>query len=833
MKRRWIPVLAAIAAGFLIAEDAKKPISISLGVPTLWTVDEAHYLLAQMRAANTGLSTKMPSPDDLNSNGMNVSQLETLKSAFSLDVSYSQGAAVRNSLAIEKYQADSARRSALQAARDSYVRQSLVLDDQIASMKGELATLAVKGTTDDAKKALQNAIDARQTQQNKLSDQIKAADDELSKLNPSVPTLENAALPNQAASGLPPAGFDQLSSKLASPDGLMRDPKIQAAAVLDNYMQMQYQIVARQLTLLRDGASRDDRLVFLEVPTGIYAVPGRANRKIVQVRWEVTRWARICNPERMSLYPDQETNKVQPLLTAFRNRAAGACPTGVDSTDEWVWQNIVPSLAPAERLPVRAIEMVPQQTAVNVDQFYGRSNYNGISGVFSWIIGLGAQAKYQRQRETATRYITQETHTSAFGKGSSVFGWNFTPLPTEKYLAAGVRTTYAAVSVPKDAIGIELHGVACFSGQNDIPSAAMADQNSLDNVDPKACVQRSALVYIPSPRDMHPKVWSLGYRSVPAGQRITVTLHGERLSPQIGVLVNGVELKREIAIASHPAGSPPPSPEVNGVSGSFEYVSSDFMTLSFSVRDASRQPVITLVSPGFTQNLDYSALDYYLPRDSRNWSKDRRCDAVPMFYAPITVTGVKAAAIDAGSGSLSLSLTGTSLKNREVELLNLVGKRTGPCNDEFCRLKFQVEDLRKDPAINGVDWTFVVSPGKGAYADLVEPLQVSFANPLLSGFDKSTAPKASWIQGPDSSTPAKLHIEAAGFNLDSGLAFKIDGKDVAPSSLTPPERVSFDIDAPPEGVKTVRLSAARRGTALSDARDVNVPARPKNEEAKK
>lgn len=39
----------------------------------------------------------------------------------------------------------------------------------------------------------------------------------------------------------------------------MRDPKIQAAAVLDNYMPMQYQIVARQLTLLRDEAGRDRR----------------------------------------------------------------------------------------------------------------------------------------------------------------------------------------------------------------------------------------------------------------------------------------------------------------------------------------------------------------------------------------------------------------------------------------------------------------------------------------------------------------------------------------------------------------------------------------------
>jgi hypothetical protein len=145
-----------------------------------------------MRASNTGLSTKMPSPDDLNPNGMNVSQLGILKSAFSLDVSFSQGAAVRNSLVTEKYQVDSARRSALQGARDSYVRQILVLEDQIASVKGELASLTMKGANDDAKKAVQDTIDARQTQQNKLSEQIKATQDELSKLNASVPATHTA-----------------------------------------------------------------------------------------------------------------------------------------------------------------------------------------------------------------------------------------------------------------------------------------------------------------------------------------------------------------------------------------------------------------------------------------------------------------------------------------------------------------------------------------------------------------------------------------------------------------------------------------------------------------
>jgi hypothetical protein len=820
-----------------VKPEARKPVSMSLGLPTLWTVEEAHYLLSRMSAVNTSLATKAPTPDDLDSNNINAAQLQTIRSALTGDVAYSQGAGIGNSILLQNYRADAARKQKLEGLRDGYVARQLALEDQISALQAAQATMTSNAASADALKQQQAAIDTKTTELKQVQDLTASADDQISKLNTTPPTFNSPGLPAQSTGGLPGTVFDQLAGKLADTGSMFRDPKLQATAALDNYFQMQYQIISRQLTLLRDDAGREDRVVFLEVPTGIYAVAGQGNGKAVQVRWEAIEWARACNPDRLRGLRPKAADAAGGTATDgwdlgflhgfSTTRPVQSCPKEDD--DSWTWEAV--SSTTDNRLRVRAIELVPQQTAINVDQFLGKSNSSAFSAVFSWLSGFGAQARYQRQHDLAQRYITSEAHTSAFGKGSNLFGWNFAPLPTEKRLSGGERTTYAAMAVPKDAVAVKLHGVACYQKQNALPPAPVADQDrlpALSKSDGERCVERTGVVYIPSLRDMHPTIASLGYDTAPVGQRVTITLHGGRLSPQIGVLVNGVELQKEVAIAQHTAANPAvASAVVNGVSGSFEYVNSEFMILSFSVQDATHPPTITLVGPGFTKNLELSKTPHYV--QGENPAK-QTCDQFPMFGSILTLSALNAAALDTTSRTLSLRLDGTGLRNQPVTFQNSGGKPgTANCSaDTFCRLSWQFDDLQKADLLTRPQWTFSVGP-EHARGFLV-PVEVSFDNPLLIRLDRSAPPKISWNLNGDG-TVDTLHLEVLGTNLDPSLTYQITGVDGNYQAGDQPAfatgKAMFDAKAPDAKVTTVRFSATRAGTPLGDTlSSIKLPSRP-------
>src|SRR5205085_4364979 len=70
-------------------------------------------------------------------------------------------------------------------------------------------------------------------------------------------------------------------------DHFNQAPKLNASLRLDNFLQMQYEIIAKQLTLLRDEVGPGERVIFLELPQTVNAAYDKADNKWAQSWWKV------------------------------------------------------------------------------------------------------------------------------------------------------------------------------------------------------------------------------------------------------------------------------------------------------------------------------------------------------------------------------------------------------------------------------------------------------------------------------------------------------------------------------------------------------------------
>lgn len=70
-------------------------------------------------------------------------------------------------------------------------------------------------------------------------------------------------------------------------DKSFSDVSLSASTQLDSFINFQYEILARQLTLLRDEVGWDERLIFLELPHSIFTTDKKADKRLVQVWWQL------------------------------------------------------------------------------------------------------------------------------------------------------------------------------------------------------------------------------------------------------------------------------------------------------------------------------------------------------------------------------------------------------------------------------------------------------------------------------------------------------------------------------------------------------------------
>lgn len=77
--------LLVVAAQLALPASAQERVHIEIGEPNLWSLEQAHYLLARMRATDQDLKNRAPSDTDLDPNATQATRLELIRSFFGAD----------------------------------------------------------------------------------------------------------------------------------------------------------------------------------------------------------------------------------------------------------------------------------------------------------------------------------------------------------------------------------------------------------------------------------------------------------------------------------------------------------------------------------------------------------------------------------------------------------------------------------------------------------------------------------------------------------------------------------------------------------------------------
>jgi hypothetical protein len=612
-----------------------------------------------------------------------------LRSVFGAEFQYSQPQGSQNRIGLERYQSDFQRREALRQALDAKRAQVEVVGRDLIALNQKLATLeadlAAAGPVNAANPLNLTAqadiakakadIAARTSERELLNAEITQLSTEERALTLATPTL-SAPTPG-SFTALP----DDLTGMLAKSMDKIGSPGVNASTALDNFVQMQYEVIAKQLTLLRDEVGPNERLVFLELPASVYSVPGKDENYIAQIKWRVSQIAKLGTLEAqdeaippltleavqaMRVMPPAGTpqspgaRRLQEFLSKMKQETQSPSDFGWFKLPDDEERNpsessqtgpeppaAVMSLGAGRETLVRALDVIPRQSALNVNDHHATQNGFNLMALFQLLTGVGAKVSYQRQRTIYEQFVHQEIFASGFGKGQATFGWTFGPLPGTNRLAPGVRTTYAVVAIPRTAVAVRLTASSRVYKRNQHPSQAMVSTKDFD-------------VLVPGEWTDGFWIRGVSYTPVVRGQRAVIQLDGEQFSPQLGVLINGVPLRRAVSIGRNESDRVSSATGVNGIDGEYEYLGSESVVLSFSMGDKYvGTPTITLVTPGKT-----SSINAFRLRVNYTGPMTRLRDIAhtePMFIEPLELKKVVALPNAAG-GQPRIRLIGTGFR---------------------------------------------------------------------------------------------------------------------------------------------------------------------------
>lgn len=302
-------LLCLITSISSIKISAQHPVVVTADQPNVWTLEQAHYLLAQMHRRNLDLKVKPFDKDTaLDPNAINGMNVDALTTVLSLSAEFDQAIGANNKLlrGTKEYQVNRVRDLTLR--RDNLVDNSLEITRKITDLK----ISQIKEKDDEEKKklqnqideltALKNVIDAQTTQLNSEISNIKDDKTQYTSVNPTPAPSEDPSKPSVYKSLL-----DQSVAKII--EQFNNKPQLNASIRLENYLQMQYEILSKQLTLLRDEVGAGERLIFLEVPQSINTTYKKADNMWAQSWWQISDYAQCV------VY--KEGTKVVPCSKVF------------------------------------------------------------------------------------------------------------------------------------------------------------------------------------------------------------------------------------------------------------------------------------------------------------------------------------------------------------------------------------------------------------------------------------------------------------------------------------------------------------------------------------
>ena len=140
--------VSLLAGGPLNAEDPSRPVPqkypvvVTPGTPSIWSIEQAHYLLNRLRATNDGIQTKTPSADDLDPNAVNGIRLEALQTTLNAGAALNEATGLQNRTALGQF-------SQQQSQHDLLIGQAQALQSRLFQDQLTLANL--KGQQSDRK----------------------------------------------------------------------------------------------------------------------------------------------------------------------------------------------------------------------------------------------------------------------------------------------------------------------------------------------------------------------------------------------------------------------------------------------------------------------------------------------------------------------------------------------------------------------------------------------------------------------------------------------------------------------------------------------------------
>jgi hypothetical protein len=701
------------------ANDGPKVI-IEIGQPSVWSLGQAHYLLAKMHRRDRKLNTRFPDENDLDSNRISATRIDALRQSIGVEGQFDQAMGVKNDLALQRFREGEVRRETARADLLARQKELQTVNGELADINEQIAVMTEEDrqskeardretppaapTTDDNERRKELArLGVRKTRKEEERTELKSQITSLTTTADTptaAPTFEEPALTTGTGTLPNPATFQKFMDKALAEAG---KPELSASMKLDNFVNMQYEIISKQLTLLRDEVGPDDRVIFLELPASLYTVDGKANDYIAQVEWKVKTYCdqeppaeiqeavireilqkegrpdvedtllriekvrdivikrivlkRLTNDisdtrddlQKGQMSPDdiektinhiiKAQEKLKPMKTLLvatnlteKDKLAqsaelarvevravekdvrdvvtaqhGASPAPYPITLEMIKRHRksdskVCSNATTEQ--VRAIDVIPRQSALNVNEYHATVNETKILAAFKWLIGFAVKVDFQRQRELYEQFVQQQVFASGYGKGSDKFGWTYGPQPGTKRIAPGLRTTFAVLVVPRNTLAVELKAGGRYYKRNKSPQDP-------DSGDVKLSGGTDFLLSVPGKRTQEFWVDGISYTPVRKGKRVTAVIDGNYFSPQLGIMVNGVPLEPVVSISRAAGGDEEADVQsADGVVGEYEITNSRQIALSFSMGDSYiGTPNITFTSPEKSTSINFFDLD--------------------------------------------------------------------------------------------------------------------------------------------------------------------------------------------------------------------------------
>jgi len=687
--RRLIAVLLCVTIILSIsilptqAHDGPR-IVIKIGQPGVWSLGQAHYLLEKMHRRNRNLTSKFPTDDDLDPNRISATRIDALRSSLAIEGQFDQAMGAKNSLELRRVREANARRETARA--DSTKKQAELdqtnndleeINEKIALLEEENKQSQEereRATPPAAPSAEENQrrkdlvlLKVRKTRKEEQRDQLKS---DITALNttantePAAPTLEEPALSGNNAALPTSKTFNDFMDKALKEAG---KPDLSASMKLNNFIQGQYEIIANQLTLLKDEVGPDDRLVFLELPASIYTVDKKADDYVAQVEWRVSKF---CDAEpsvqvqedvirdELKKQGKNDAEATEEMLHIDKLRKPlleQRAITYAAASGEMLTEQEKQETARADRFygkakaypitlemikkgggcttvdvnnryRVRAVDIIPRQSALNVNEYHATVKQTAILAAFKFLIGFAGSVSYQRQRELYEQFVQQQIFASGYGKGEDLFGWTYGPQPGTRRISPGEKTTFAVLIVPRNTLALELKANSRFYKRQISPE----DPDRHDVI--PGSDEETFFLSVPGQRTQEFWVDGISYSPVKKGRRLTAVIDGNFFSPQMGVLVNGVPLEPVVSISRIAGGIEETDVQpADGVAGEYEITSSRQIIVSFTMGESYvGTPTIAVTSPEKTTAINF--FDLQINHRDRYSTLSDQSRREPMFY---------------------------------------------------------------------------------------------------------------------------------------------------------------------------------------------------------